>query len=149
MAFPVLLATYVLTGLDCNLERLYFEFYDPLFCIHCTGCHASWRIKGVSVLKLMSICILLKLNNRPWSSQIFIHSAPHYRHSLPCAVSSYDIWDAILKTQASNMFEKHAVYFLVVMKAQRDAGSVRILLVDNTEGGAVTLLPFSLQCVGL
>jgi hypothetical protein len=47
------------------------------------------------------------------------------------------------------MFEKHAVYFLVVMKAQRDAGSVRILLVDNTEGGAVTLLPFSLQCVGL
>ena len=35
------------------------------------------------------------------------------------------------------------------MKRQWEAGSGRILLGDNPDGGAVTLLPFRLQCVGL
>ena len=35
------------------------------------------------------------------------------------------------------------------MKAQRDQGSVRILLDDNTGGGAVRMWPIGFHCVGV
>ena len=44
---------------------------------------------------------------------------------------------------------KRAEFFLAGMKAQRDQGSVRILLGDNTGGGAVRLWPNGFQCVGV
>jgi len=44
---------------------------------------------------------------------------------------------------------KRAEFFLAGMNAQRDQGSVRILLGDNTGGGAVRLWPIGFQCVGV
>jgi len=44
---------------------------------------------------------------------------------------------------------KRAEFFLAGMKEQRDQGSVRILLGDNTCGRAVRLWPIGFQCVGV
>jgi hypothetical protein len=44
---------------------------------------------------------------------------------------------------------KRAEFFLPGMKAQSDKRSVRIMLGDNTSGGAVMLRPIGVQCVGV
>ena len=40
-------------------------------------------------------------------------------------------------------------FFLVGIKAQRDQGCGRILLDENTGGGAVMLRPIKVQCFGV
>ena len=42
-----------------------------------------------------------------------------------------------------------AEFFLVEIKAQRDQGGGRILLGENTCGGAVMLRPIRVQCFGV
>jgi hypothetical protein len=53
------------------------------------------------------------------------------------------------KNSNSDSFESRAEFFLAVMTAQRQEGSGRILLGDNTGSGAAMLRPNRFQCAGV
>jgi hypothetical protein len=52
------------------------------------------------------------------------------------------------KVETINIFKKRVEFFRAVVKAQWDEGGGRLLLGDNTGGGAVMLRPVGFQRVG-
>ena len=54
-----------------------------------------------------------------------------------------------MKIEIITFFKCAATFFLAIMKAQRDDGVGRILLGDNTGGGALVMRPIRFQCDGV